>query len=111
MQLLRSTSSFPWAHLRGLAESIASGFRAVACGIPGSRVRGTGGTLICGLGIPWDRGHPPVDSTEEDFGPARLIEHFLNSEACVDSLIAEVQRFGRGSDRSDDATAVLIRSR
>jgi phosphoserine phosphatase RsbU/P len=52
-----------------------------------------------------------MDSAEEDFGPARLIEHFLNSEACVDSLIAEVQRFGRGSDRSDDATAVLIRSR
>jgi len=52
-----------------------------------------------------------MDSAEEDFGPARLIEHFSNSEACVDSLIAEVQRFGGGSDRSDDATAVLIRSR
>jgi sigma-B regulation protein RsbU (phosphoserine phosphatase) len=52
-----------------------------------------------------------MDSAEEDFGPARLIEHFLNVEACVDSLISEVQRFGRGSVRSDDATAVLIRSR
>jgi len=52
-----------------------------------------------------------MDSKEEDFGPARLIEHFLQSDACVDGLIAEVQRFGGGLDRSDDATAVLIRSR
>jgi phosphoserine phosphatase RsbU/P len=52
-----------------------------------------------------------MDSNEEDYGPGRLIEHFLQSDACVDGLIAEVQRFGRGSDQSDDATAVLIRSR
>lgn len=52
-----------------------------------------------------------MTSSEEEFGPARLIEHFLDPEACVESLIAEVQRFGAGSDRTDDATAVLIRSR
>jgi len=52
-----------------------------------------------------------MDHKEEEFGPARLIEHFLDPEACVDSLIAEVQRFGAKSDRTDDATAVLIRSR
>jgi sigma-B regulation protein RsbU (phosphoserine phosphatase) len=52
-----------------------------------------------------------MDSTDEEYGPARLIEHFLEPEACVDGLIAEVQRFGAGSDRTDDATAVLIRSR
>jgi sigma-B regulation protein RsbU (phosphoserine phosphatase) len=52
-----------------------------------------------------------MDSTEEEYGPARLIEHFSQSDACVDGLIAEVQRFGTGSDRTDDATAVLIRSR
>ncbi|RZU42705.1 GAF domain-containing SpoIIE family protein phosphatase [Edaphobacter modestus] len=52
-----------------------------------------------------------MDKTEEEYGPARLIEHFLRPEACVDGLIAEVQRFGAGSDRTDDATAVLIRSR
>jgi len=52
-----------------------------------------------------------MNSTEEEYGPARLIEHFLNPEACVDGLIAEVQRFGGESERSDDATAVLIRSR
>jgi phosphoserine phosphatase RsbU/P len=52
-----------------------------------------------------------MNSTEEEYGPARLIEHFLDPEACVDGLIAEVQRFGGESERSDDATAVLIRSR
>jgi sigma-B regulation protein RsbU (phosphoserine phosphatase) len=48
---------------------------------------------------------------EEEFGPARLIEHFVQPEACVDSLIAEVQKFGVGSEHTDDATALLIRSR
>ena len=52
-----------------------------------------------------------MDRTEEEYGPARLIQHFLVPEACVDSLIAEVQRFGARTDRTDDATAVLIRSR
>ena len=52
-----------------------------------------------------------MDSTEQEYGPARLIEHFQQPDACVDGLIAEVQRFGAGSDRTDDATAVLIRSR
>jgi sigma-B regulation protein RsbU (phosphoserine phosphatase) len=52
-----------------------------------------------------------MDSTEEEYGAARLLEHFLQPEACVDGLIAEVQRFGARSDRTDDATAVLIRSR
>lgn len=52
-----------------------------------------------------------MNTTEEEFGPERLVSHFLEPEACVESLIAEVQRFGTGSDRTDDATAVLIRSR
>lgn len=52
-----------------------------------------------------------MDRTDEEYGPARLIQHFLQPEACVDGLIAEVQRFGAGSNRTDDATAVLIRSR
>jgi sigma-B regulation protein RsbU (phosphoserine phosphatase) len=52
-----------------------------------------------------------MDNTDEEFGPARLIEHFRDPEACVDSLIAEVQRYGTGSTHTDDATAVLIRSR
>jgi sigma-B regulation protein RsbU (phosphoserine phosphatase) len=52
-----------------------------------------------------------MDSREEEYGSARLIEHFLRPGACVDGLIAEVNRFGAGSARTDDATAVLIRSR
>jgi sigma-B regulation protein RsbU (phosphoserine phosphatase) len=52
-----------------------------------------------------------MDCLEEEYGSARLIKHFLRPEASVESLIADVQRFTAGSDRSDDATAVLIRSR
>ena len=58
-----------------------------------------------------DRITEAMDHTEEDYGPSRLIEHFQQPDACVDGLIAEVQRFGARSDRTDDATAVLIRSR
>jgi len=52
-----------------------------------------------------------MNHRDEEFGPARLLDHFLEPSACVEGLIEEVQRYGRGSDRSDDATAVLIRSR
>lgn len=52
-----------------------------------------------------------MNSTDEEYGPARLIEHFVQPEACVDSLIAEVQKFGIDSQHTDDATALLIRSR
>jgi sigma-B regulation protein RsbU (phosphoserine phosphatase) len=52
-----------------------------------------------------------VSSAEEEYGSVRLIEHFLRPGACVDGLIADVQRFGTRSDRTDDATALLIRSR
>jgi sigma-B regulation protein RsbU (phosphoserine phosphatase) len=52
-----------------------------------------------------------TDNTEEEYGSARVIEHFLRPEASVDGLIADIQRFSAGSDRTDDATAVLIRSR
>jgi sigma-B regulation protein RsbU (phosphoserine phosphatase) len=48
---------------------------------------------------------------EEEYGPERLLEHFLQPDACINGLIEEVQRFGHGSARTDDATALLIRSR
>jgi sigma-B regulation protein RsbU (phosphoserine phosphatase) len=48
---------------------------------------------------------------EEEYGSARLLEHFHQPDACIEGLIEEVQRFGHGSDRTDDATAILIRSR
>jgi sigma-B regulation protein RsbU (phosphoserine phosphatase) len=52
-----------------------------------------------------------VNHNEEEYGPARLLEHFHQPDACIEGLIEEVQRFGHGSARTDDATAVLIRSR
>jgi phosphoserine phosphatase RsbU/P len=52
-----------------------------------------------------------MDRHNEEFGPARLMEHFLRQDACVEGLMEEVQRFSFGSDRSDDATVVLICSR
>jgi sigma-B regulation protein RsbU (phosphoserine phosphatase) len=52
-----------------------------------------------------------INRDDEEYGPARLLEHFLQPDACIEGLIEEVQRFGQGSDRTDDATAVLIRSR
>ena len=52
-----------------------------------------------------------MDSAHEEYGAARLFEHFLQPEATVDGLISDVQRFSAGADQSDDATAVLIRSR
>jgi sigma-B regulation protein RsbU (phosphoserine phosphatase) len=48
---------------------------------------------------------------EEEYGPGRLVEHFLRPHACVEGLFEEVQRFSVGSTHTDDATAVLITSR
>lgn len=47
----------------------------------------------------------------EEYGPARLMHHFLRPNACVNGLITEVLRFGATSDHIDDATVVLLRSR
>jgi sigma-B regulation protein RsbU (phosphoserine phosphatase) len=52
-----------------------------------------------------------MNRNEEEYGSARLLDHFLQPEACIEGLIREVQSFGLGSDRTDDATALLIRSR
>jgi sigma-B regulation protein RsbU (phosphoserine phosphatase) len=52
-----------------------------------------------------------MDRSYEEYGPARLIQHFLRPEACVDGLVDEIRRYSLGSDLTDDATAVLIRSR
>lgn len=47
----------------------------------------------------------------EEYGPGRLMQHFLRPDACINGLIAEVQRYGAASPLGDDATAVLLRSR
>jgi sigma-B regulation protein RsbU (phosphoserine phosphatase) len=52
-----------------------------------------------------------MNGRDEEYGPARLLQHFLRPDACVEGLIEEVQRFGFGGSRTDDATVVLIRSR
>lgn len=52
-----------------------------------------------------------ANSADDEFGSERLLEHFVKPGACVEGLIAEVKSFSIGSDRTDDATAVLIRSR
>lgn len=51
------------------------------------------------------------DKTGEEYGPARLMQHFASPNACINGLIAEVQRFSTASTHTDDATAVLLRSR
>jgi len=48
---------------------------------------------------------------DEEYGAARLLEHFMQPDACVNGLIDEVRQFGDSSPQADDATAVLIRSR
>jgi sigma-B regulation protein RsbU (phosphoserine phosphatase) len=52
-----------------------------------------------------------MSSQDEEYGPGRLMQHFLRPDACVKALIDEVQRFSGGLQMSDDATAVLIHSR
>jgi sigma-B regulation protein RsbU (phosphoserine phosphatase) len=52
-----------------------------------------------------------MNHADEEYGPARLLQHFAQPDACVEGLIAEVKRFGVSQEHTDDATAVLIRSR
>jgi sigma-B regulation protein RsbU (phosphoserine phosphatase) len=52
-----------------------------------------------------------MNQEEEEYGPARLLDHFLRPEACVEGLLKEVQHFCSASEHTDDATVVLIRSR
>ena len=51
------------------------------------------------------------NTAAEEFGAARLLEHFRTPGACVEGLIKEVKVFAGGCPRMDDATAVLLRSR
>jgi sigma-B regulation protein RsbU (phosphoserine phosphatase) len=52
-----------------------------------------------------------MNDTFEEFGPARLMSHFMQPDACVEGLIEEIRRFGMRCSLTDDATAMLIRSR
>ena len=52
-----------------------------------------------------------MNREDEEYGPARLVQHFHDPDACIAGLIEEIRQFGRGSGEADDATAVLIRSK
>jgi sigma-B regulation protein RsbU (phosphoserine phosphatase) len=52
-----------------------------------------------------------MNDKDEEYGPARLLQYFVQPDACIAGLIDEIRRFGSGSDLADDATAMLIRSR
>jgi len=52
-----------------------------------------------------------MNGSDEEYGEARLLKHFRLASACVDGLIDDVCSFSRGSNHTDDATVVLIRSR
>lgn len=47
----------------------------------------------------------------EEFGPKRLLEHFVAPDACVEGLVNQVKAFAGGCLHMDDATVVLLRSR
>lgn len=47
----------------------------------------------------------------EEYGPERLIDHFLQPGGCAESLLEHVRAFELGSDTADDATVVVINSR
>jgi len=51
------------------------------------------------------------NGSDEEYGPDRLLQHFLRPGASVDGLIDEIRRYEASSTRRDDATAVLLRSR
>ncbi len=52
-----------------------------------------------------------MDHNDEEYGVDRLVEHFLQPSACVEGLIEDVRKHSHHSNHTDDATAVLIRSR
>jgi sigma-B regulation protein RsbU (phosphoserine phosphatase) len=52
-----------------------------------------------------------MNHSDEEYGEERLLKHFRLPSACVDGLIDDVCSFSRGSNHTDDATVVLIRSR
>ncbi len=51
------------------------------------------------------------NALDEEFGAARLLEHFLAPGACVDGLVKRVKEFAAECPDMDDATVVLLRSR
>jgi sigma-B regulation protein RsbU (phosphoserine phosphatase) len=46
--------------------------------------------------------------TDEEYGSARLQEHFLRPDASAESLVANVRTFANGAGLRDDASVILV---
>jgi serine phosphatase RsbU (regulator of sigma subunit) len=51
------------------------------------------------------------NSSLEEYGLARIQEHFGGSGSSVDSLLEDVRRFSAGNSLSDDVTVVMLEAR
>jgi phosphoserine phosphatase RsbU/P len=49
------------------------------------------------------------NQTDEEYGLARLQEHFLRTDACAESLLDDVRMFADGSGLRDDASVILVK--
>jgi sigma-B regulation protein RsbU (phosphoserine phosphatase) len=49
------------------------------------------------------------NQTDEEYGPVRLQEHFLQTDASAESLLNDVRSFADGSGLRDDASVILVK--
>jgi sigma-B regulation protein RsbU (phosphoserine phosphatase) len=49
------------------------------------------------------------NQTDEEYGLARLQEHFLRTDASAESLLDDVRSFADGSGLRDDASVILVK--
>lgn len=49
-----------------------------------------------------------VNSSLEEYGAGRILEHAANQPATVQSLLSDVDKFTSGSPKADDVTVVMI---
>jgi sigma-B regulation protein RsbU (phosphoserine phosphatase) len=51
-----------------------------------------------------------ADSSDEEYGAARLENHLLQPESTPESILADVQSFTNGTGLCDDATVIVVRA-
>jgi sigma-B regulation protein RsbU (phosphoserine phosphatase) len=49
-----------------------------------------------------------INSSFEEYGASRILEHVANQTATVESLLGDVDKFTSGYPKSDDVTVVMI---
>jgi serine phosphatase RsbU (regulator of sigma subunit) len=49
-----------------------------------------------------------INSSLEEYGASRILEHVANQPATVQSLLSDVDNFTSGYPKSDDVTVVMI---